>query len=125
MLSLLSSAASGQLQGLPSTAIVRFEELELIRRIGEGSYGRVYLALWRETFVAAKVLLAGVVDATAGSQGGVHLPAGFGMKSNNANCGGFAMQSAHVWLMVKSADWAQALTLDNVTLARLKEVWEG
>jgi predicted Ser/Thr protein kinase len=34
---------------------VQWEELELERLIGGGSFGRVYLARWKETEVAVKV----------------------------------------------------------------------
>ncbi len=34
---------------------VHWEELSLVRSVGRGSYGRVYLANWRETPVAVKV----------------------------------------------------------------------
>ena len=36
---------------------VRFKDLKLERQIGEGSFGKVHLAKWRETTVAVKVLL--------------------------------------------------------------------
>ena len=35
---------------------VPFSELALARPVGEGAFGRVYLALWRETAVAVKLL---------------------------------------------------------------------
>lgn len=36
---------------------VQWEELEILRPIGRGSYGAVYAALWSQTVVAVKVLL--------------------------------------------------------------------
>ena len=35
---------------------VNWGDLEVQKQIGEGSFGRVYLAKWRETTVAVKVL---------------------------------------------------------------------
>ncbi len=35
-----------------------YRELTFLKQIGEGSFGRVYMARWRETTVAVKVLLA-------------------------------------------------------------------
>ncbi|KAL4436097.1 hypothetical protein ABPG77_005545 [Micractinium sp. CCAP 211/92] len=52
---LSSGSQASQLSLVQTTA--RFEDLELVRSIGEGSFGRVYLANWRETPVAVKVLL--------------------------------------------------------------------
>ena len=37
---------------------VNWRDLEIVRQIGEGSFGKVYLAKWRETTVAVKVLLS-------------------------------------------------------------------
>lgn len=42
-------------------------ELEIIRVLGEGSYGRVYLAEWNATPCAVKLLLS---DAPAGTSSG-------------------------------------------------------
>ena len=33
-----------------------YRELTFLKQIGEGSFGRVYMARWRETTVAVKVL---------------------------------------------------------------------
>ncbi|GAB4821932.1 hypothetical protein N2152v2_008978 [Parachlorella kessleri] len=43
--------------------VIDFSSLQLIRPIGEGSYGRVYLGLWRECPVAVKILLSAGLDA--------------------------------------------------------------
>lgn len=37
---------------------VQWEELTILRRIGRGSYGSVYLAEWHQTRVAVKVLVS-------------------------------------------------------------------
>ena len=37
---------------------VAWRDLEIVRQIGEGSFGKVYLAKWRETTVAVKVLIS-------------------------------------------------------------------
>eukprot|EP00889_Picochlorum_renovo_P002393 jgi/Picre1/29423/NNA_004811.t1 len=37
---------------------VNFNDLQMERQIGEGSFGRVYLAKWNETLVAVKILLS-------------------------------------------------------------------
>ena len=49
---------------------VPFSELKLIAPIGEGAYGRVWLARWRETAVAVKVLIAAAATAAAASAPG-------------------------------------------------------
>ncbi len=36
---------------------IMYRELTFLKQIGEGSFGRVYMARWRETTVAVKVLL--------------------------------------------------------------------
>eukprot|EP00887_Chlorella_sp_A99_P008111 scaffold12.g8111.t1 len=41
---------------------MNFADLEIQKQIGEGSFGRVYLAKWNETLVAVKILLAASVD---------------------------------------------------------------
>ena len=41
---------------------VRFRDLDVSKQIGEGSFGRVYLAKWHETLVAVKVLLSSGVS---------------------------------------------------------------
>ena len=35
---------------------VNFEQMQIQRQIGEGSFGKVYLAKWKETTVAVKIL---------------------------------------------------------------------
>jgi serine/threonine protein kinase len=35
---------------------IMYKELTFLKQIGEGSFGRVYMARWRETTVAVKVL---------------------------------------------------------------------
>lgn len=45
---------------------VQWEDLQVERAIGRGSYGRVYLASWASVPVAVKVLL-GADDLAAGS----------------------------------------------------------
>ncbi|GAB4822570.1 hypothetical protein N2152v2_009616 [Parachlorella kessleri] len=42
--------------------IIDFDTLELQRQIGEGSFGRVYLATWQHTPVAVKILLNTALD---------------------------------------------------------------
>jgi serine/threonine protein kinase len=37
---------------------VQWKDLNIQRQIGEGSFGKVYLAKWRETTVAVKVLIS-------------------------------------------------------------------
>ncbi|GAB4822541.1 hypothetical protein N2152v2_009587 [Parachlorella kessleri] len=44
------------------TWTINFDDLELTRKIGEGSFGRVYLAKWQETPVAVKILLNTGID---------------------------------------------------------------
>jgi serine/threonine protein kinase len=39
-----------------------YKELTFLKQIGEGSFGRVYMARWRETTVAVKVLAGHVCD---------------------------------------------------------------
>ncbi len=34
---------------------ITYQELTFLKQIGEGSFGRVYMARWRETTVAVKV----------------------------------------------------------------------
>ncbi|GAB4821009.1 hypothetical protein N2152v2_008055 [Parachlorella kessleri] len=61
-----SMAAALQRPSLEATAlrmwIIDFKALELQRQIGEGSYGRVYVASWQCTPVAVKILLNTAVD---------------------------------------------------------------
>ncbi|KAL4427896.1 hypothetical protein ABPG75_001985 [Micractinium tetrahymenae] len=38
---------------------IDFSSLQIMRPLGEGSYGKVYLARWNETLVAVKVLVSG------------------------------------------------------------------
>jgi len=46
---------------------VNWRDLEIVRQIGEGSFGKVYLAKWRETTVAVKVLIStSLANAGAG-----------------------------------------------------------
>ena len=35
---------------------VNFEQMQIQKQIGEGSFGKVYLAKWKETTVAVKIL---------------------------------------------------------------------
>lgn len=44
---------------------IYFEELNLLEVIGEGSFGRVFLARWHEVDVAVKVLIAGGISDIA------------------------------------------------------------
>ena len=37
-------------------AQVNFEQMQIQKQIGEGSFGKVYLAKWKETTVAVKIL---------------------------------------------------------------------
>ena len=57
--------------GAPTAAAddndVPFAELTLLAVVGEGSYGRVHLAKWRETTVAVKVLTGAAGPATLAS----------------------------------------------------------
>lgn len=51
---------SGEMSALPADVqqlCVDWDDLELERAIGRGSFGRVYLGRWRQTAVAIKVLL--------------------------------------------------------------------
>ncbi|GAB4823442.1 hypothetical protein N2152v2_010488 [Parachlorella kessleri] len=58
-----SSFSSGGSGGVdPKAWTIPFSELQIIKQVGEGSYGRVYMAKWRETLVAVKVLLNTGVD---------------------------------------------------------------
>ncbi len=43
---------------------INWKDLNVQKQIGEGSFGKVYLAKWRETTVAAKVLLGGTTNST-------------------------------------------------------------
>lgn len=43
---------------------ILWKDLNVQKQIGEGSFGKVYLAKWRETTVAAKVLLGGTTNST-------------------------------------------------------------
>jgi serine/threonine protein kinase len=42
---------------------VQWKDLVIQRQIGEGSFGKVYLAKWRETTVAVKVLISTQLNA--------------------------------------------------------------
>ncbi|GAB4822572.1 hypothetical protein N2152v2_009618 [Parachlorella kessleri] len=42
--------------------IIDFKTLELQRQVGEGSFGRVYVATWQHTLVAVKILLNTAMD---------------------------------------------------------------
>lgn len=61
-----SSRGSGAIEPLADWQI-RFEDISFERPIGEGSWGRVYLAKWKETAVAVKVLLATGEGGNTGS----------------------------------------------------------
>lgn len=54
--STMSQAASSSLVDVRPWAF-DFSELEIMRVLGEGSFGRVYLAKWKETLIAVKILL--------------------------------------------------------------------
>ncbi|GAB4821070.1 hypothetical protein N2152v2_008116 [Parachlorella kessleri] len=51
----MSSISSGGVD--PKAWTIPFGELQIMKQIGEGSFGRVYMAKWRETLVAVKLLL--------------------------------------------------------------------
>ena len=51
------TSGSGSLSAEMALWEVQWEELAIERRVGKGSFGRVYAARWRETDVAVKVLL--------------------------------------------------------------------
>lgn len=42
---------------------MQWKDLVIQRQIGEGSFGKVYLAKWRETTVAVKVLISTQLNA--------------------------------------------------------------
>ena len=46
------------------------DEYHLAEQIGEGSFGKVYLAKWRETTVAVKVLISTSLPGGGGGGGG-------------------------------------------------------
>lgn len=56
-----TSGGSGASRGPLAAWEIRFSEIqnETMRPIGEGSWGRVYFAMWRQTPVAVKILLDG------------------------------------------------------------------
>lgn len=45
-----------RLKALHGFAQVAWKDLEIQKQIGEGSFGKVFLAKWRETTVAVKLL---------------------------------------------------------------------
>lgn len=49
---------------------VAWRDLDIVRQIGEGSFGKVYLAKWRETTVAVKVLISTSLPGGGGGGGG-------------------------------------------------------
>ena len=54
-----SGALAGGRGGVEASLwAVQWRDLEIVRQIGEGSFGKVYLAKWRETTVAVKVLIS-------------------------------------------------------------------
>lgn len=65
------SSGSGTAAGLPTEADMwhlQWDELEVERQVGRGSFGAVYKARWRETAVAVKVLIdKGAQDPMGGS----------------------------------------------------------
>ncbi|PRW33138.1 Serine threonine- kinase CTR1 [Chlorella sorokiniana] len=54
---------------------VQFHELQMKRAIGEGSYGKVYLASWLGTEVAVKILIVGHVASASEAQRALSLSA--------------------------------------------------
>jgi serine/threonine protein kinase len=50
--------------GVSELWLVDYKELAIQKQIGEGSFGKVYLAIWRETTVAVKVL-GGMTSASS------------------------------------------------------------
>ena len=48
----------------------RFDDLQFLHPIGEGSFGKVYLAMMHETHVAVKVLSSGSEGSTPGGERG-------------------------------------------------------
>lgn len=51
-------------EAFPAWLQILWKDLNVQKQIGEGSFGKVYLAKWRETTVAAKVLLGGTTNST-------------------------------------------------------------
>jgi serine/threonine protein kinase len=88
---------AGARSGSPAAAAagggedVPFSELDLTRPIGEGAFGRVYLAVWRETAVAVKLLAPRPADESWGGGGG----AGPGGGPSPAPVGGTLTRCAH------------------------------
>ncbi|KAL6785226.1 hypothetical protein ACKKBG_A02970 [Auxenochlorella protothecoides x Auxenochlorella symbiontica] len=61
-----STPAAGAAPGTPAMDfnmwMLSWGDLDIQKQVGEGSFGRVYLAKWHETLVAVKVLMATGVD---------------------------------------------------------------
>jgi len=73
-----SGALAGTRGGVEASLwAVQWRDLEIVRQIGEGSFGKVYLAKWRETTVAVKVLIStslGLGDGEEGEEGEDAIP---------------------------------------------------
>lgn len=67
--------------GVSELWLVDYKELAIQKQIGEGSFGKVYLAIWRETTVAVKVL-GGITSASSLDE---EFPDGTTTMSNNNN----------------------------------------
>lgn len=63
----VGSGGSGGLSPEVQQWEVEFEDIRFGRAVGRGSFGRVYLAVWRETPVAVKILVSG--DVTSYGEG--------------------------------------------------------
>ena len=61
------SNTSGGSRGPLAAWQLRFQDIQIERAIGEGSWGRVYKGIWNETEVAVKILLDTTTGATEAS----------------------------------------------------------
>lgn len=64
---------------------VRWEELSVVRAVGRGSFGRVYLATWRETPVAVKVSAAPCRVAVGSCRTEAPLPSSHCMRASSSS----------------------------------------
>ena len=92
---------------------VNWRDLEIVRQIGEGSFGKVYLAKWRETTVAVKVLLSASLpnEQEDGGVGG-----GNGGRDGGSGDGGSGGENPLLAGLQKEASMMAAMRHPNVVM---------